>query len=722
MRPGVNGATSLKNLIDERLDELAASSHAGYWARLTVTLGVGLISLWLLPWRVCAVWTAVAAAMEVWSFFSTWPQFKGQKISFGFRLNHLVNLAGASANWFVIGFLYWRTGTAEGAIGAVAIWLSITAFAQGFAYQSPLGYAVCGIAPAIAMVVAIVAAPNAVVHSAAPVWAILVLAVVFISSGARQTLTARKQYDEAQARLATSESGYRLLADNVIDVIALTSAAGKRLYTSPSVERVLGWTPEALAEIPGYAFMHPDDAEPVRQALAGLVEGGPEVTVEYRVLRKDGVYIWAESSMALVKGGGGDMISTSRDIDQRKRLEQELLAALDDAKAAAAAKSDFLANMTHELRTPLNAIVGFSGVLKQSPNLVERDGRHVTLIHDASATLLGVVNDVLDFSKLESGGYELDPHPFDPAAMAQSVTALVEQQAHAKDLALRVTTDGANGLLVGDAARLRQVLLNFLSNAVKFTSQGEVNVRLSQAAAGDARRLRVEVRDSGIGIPLGQLEHVFERFSQADVSVSRRFGGTGLGLAISKRIIETMHGAIGVESEQGVGSTFWFEVTLPVAGGLADETAEVEARSDFEQRLRLLLVEDNPVNRELVTTLLAPFDVDISIAVNGAEAVDAVGAAAFDLILMDVQMPVMDGLTATRHIRALASPRAARIPIIAMTANVLPEQVTRCREAGMNDHLGKPINPAKLLETLARWAQGTDGDADEGDDAAVRSA
>ena len=711
MPRGVNGVIALKRLIDERLDELAASSHAGGGPRIAVTFGVGLISLWLLPWQACAAWTAAAVAIETWSHFCTRTQFKGLPVSLSLRVNHLCNLAVSSANWFLIGLLYWRTGTAEGAIGAVAIWLSITAFAQGFAYQSPLGYAVGGVAPAIAMMVAITIAPNAALHSPAPVWAILGLAVLFISSGARQTLTARKRYDEAQAQLANSEAGYKILADNVIDVIALTSASGKRLYTSPSVERVLGWTPEALAALPGYMFMHPDDAGPVREAVAGLVEGGGEVTVEYRVLRKDGAYIWAESSLALVKGGGGDVISTSRDIDQRKRLEQELLAALDEAKSGAAAKSDFLANMTHELRTPLNAIVGFSGVLKTSADLVARDARHVALIHDASATLLGVVNDVLDFSKLDSGGYELDPHPFDPASMAHSVTALVEQQASAKGLALQVTVDGESGPLVGDAARLRQVLLNFLSNAVKFTSQGDVKVRLTQTPAGDCRRLRVEVRDSGIGIPAGQLDQVFERFTQADVSVSRRFGGTGLGLAISKRIIETMQGAIGAESEQGVGSMFWFEVSLPGADELVQEAAADDASGDFEQRLRLLLVEDNPVNRELVTTLLAPFDVDIAIAVNGAEAVEAMGAADFDLILMDVQMPVMDGLTATRHIRALASPRAANIPIIAMTANVLPEQVARCREAGMNDHLGKPINPAKLIEILSHWAQ-RDDDAD----------
>jgi PAS domain S-box-containing protein len=702
----------LKPLLDERFDELAASSHAGSVSRVAVILGVGLITLALLPLTLSVGWTTVALSVECWSWFATRRQARGERISQGQRSNHLCNLIAAIANWFFIGLMYWRTGTPEGALCGVAIWLSIIAFAQTFAYQSPVGVLVGGVAPALGMMATVWLAPSPALHNAIPVWATLLLAVSFLGTGARQTLAARRQHDAIQAQLASSEAGYKMLADNVIDVIALTAADGRRLYTSPSVERVLGWTPEALARMPGYAFMHPDDALPVKEAVSGLVEGGPEVTVEYRVLRKDGTYIWAESSLALVKGGGGNVISTSRDIDARKQLERELLTALAEANTAAAVKSDFLANMTHELRTPLNAIVGFSGVLKGSRDLVDRDARHVGLIHDASAALLSVVNDVLDFSKLDSGAYELDPHPFNPAAMAQSVAALIEHQITAKGLGLSVVVEGDASPLIGDAARLRQVLLNFLSNAVKFTSQGVVEVRIGQTPDGDRRRLRIEVKDSGIGIPDDQLDHVFERFTQADVSVSRQFGGTGLGLAISKRIIETMDGRIGAQSQQGKGSTFWFEVTLPVADVLAEDVAPEDAHGDFEQRLRLLLVEDNPVNRELVTTLLAAFDVDIDIAVNGAEAVDAVSSSTYDLVLMDVQMPVMDGLTATRRIRALGSDWAARVPIIAMTANVLPEQIARCLESGMNDHLGKPINPTKLLETLSRWSQPSDVDED----------
>jgi CheY-like chemotaxis protein len=284
---------------------------------------------------------------------------------------------------------------------------------------------------------------------------------------------------------------------------------------------------------------------------------------------------------------------------------------------------------------------------------------------------------------------------------------MIEDQAAAKGLCLAVRVDDACPALIGDAPRLRQVLLNFLSNAIKFTRAGKVELVVAQTVAAGGRRLRMEVRDSGIGIPPDQCEAVFMRFTQADASVSRQFGGTGLGLAISKQIIETMGGQIGVVSKVGEGSTFWFEVTLPVAGEFHAEPEREAARADFDRRMRLLVVDDNAVNRELISTLLSPFDIEIDTAADGAEAIEAFGRACYDVILMDVQMPIMDGLTATRRIRAAGTARALATPIVAMTANVLREQIARCHEAGMNDHLGKPINPARLLETLDRWTSAT---------------
>jgi CheY-like chemotaxis protein len=249
-------------------------------------------------------------------------------------------------------------------------------------------------------------------------------------------------------------------------------------------------------------------------------------------------------------------------------------------------------------------------------------------------------------------------------------------------------------------------MLNFLSNGLKFTERGGVTVTVHQSAASDSHdRLRVEVADSGIGLSPDQIDHLFDRFTQADASVSRQYGGTGLGLAICKRTLDLMGGLIGAESRPGEGATFWFEVVLPRAEGPIADEASAPPES-LERPLRLLVVEDVAVNRELILTLLRPFEVEIETAENGAQAVEAMERGAYDLVLMDVQMPVMDGLTATRAIRASGSPAAEATPIIAMTANVLPEQVQTCLAAGMDDHLGKPINPADLLAALSRWAEG----------------
>jgi PAS domain S-box-containing protein len=514
----------------------------------------------------------------------------------------------------------------------------------------------------------------------------------------------RVQAEDALDKLEQSDRLYRLLAENLTDNLGLWSAAGERLYVSPSIEKLTGFTVAEYIEMPAEANVSPEDFKAVIRVIRGLKPGGPPATAEYQMVRKDGGLIWIESTYSRVGDGSGALITASRDITVRKMLALELTQALEAAQAATAAKSDFLANMTHELRTPLTAIIGFAEVLKSSKSLTKRDARHVGLIRDASGALLGVVNDVLDFSRLEAGALDLDPRPFDPSAIAASCAALVEDQARERGLDLTVSAPKTLKPMEADANRLSQVLLNFLSNALKFTDAGSITISLSQTIEGDDARLRVEVADTGIGIAPHQLTGVFDRFSQADATVSRRFGGTGLGLAISRRIIERMDGGIGVESKLGEGSRFWFEIVAPLAS-LKPVAARQEPKGpDTEAGVRLLVVEDNAVNRELVRAMLEPFDIDIQTANDGAAGVEAMRQGRYDLVLMDVQMPVMDGLTATRKIRAFDEPAGGRTPIIALTANVLPEQVANCLAAGMDDHLGKPINPIKLLETVVRWS------------------
>jgi PAS domain S-box-containing protein len=523
--------------------------------------------------------------------------------------------------------------------------------------------------------------------------------------------------EQGLERLAESEALYRLLADNQTDVITLWSVDLRCEYTSPSVKLALGYTAGEIADNPDLFAVRAEDLAGVQALVRQLTPGGETNSAEFRLVHRDGSDVWVEGAFRRLDDGGG-FISTTRVIAKRKTLEQALIRALDEAKAAVQAKSDFLANMTHELRTPLNAIIGFAGVLKASGELSPSSARQVSLIADASQTLLSVVNDVLDFSRLEAGAVEPDLHPFDPKALAESTTAMLVGQAAAKGVALEVCASGADDPLLGDAARLRQVLLNYLSNAIKFTSRGVVRVCVIQVGDLEHRRLRVEVQDSGIGISSDQIASIFDRFTQADASTSRQYGGTGLGLAISKRIVEALGGSVGVESRVGEGSTFWFETPLRVASSSSDEHGEATAPVSIRSAMRLLVVDDNVVNRELISTLLAPFDLEIETAADGVEAVEAASRASFDLILMDVQMPNMDGLTATRRIREATPPGAARTPIIAMTANVLPDQVARCLEAGMDGHLGKPIIPAKLLSILAGGAPEPDarmacGDAAE---------
>ncbi len=378
----------------------------------------------------------------------------------------------------------------------------------------------------------------------------------------------------------------------------------------------------------------------------------------------------------------------------------ELAVARDLALEATRAKSAFLAAMSHEIRTPMNGLLGTAQLLAETA-LDARQKTYVDIIGGSADSLLRVLNDILDFSKIEAGRFEISPRPFDLSETIDAAVGTVSGLAVRKGLTLAVHVDEAlPGAVVGDGTRLRQVLLNLLGNGIKFTPVGGVEVRVGPA---DGDRVRFEVRDTGIGIGPDQLDRLFEPFAQADGSISRRFGGTGLGLAISRRLVELMGGDIGVSSEPDRGSVFWFELPLPPHTGPSDSVERVAPPAEHEAPLerrptRVLVVEDNPVNQKITRWMLERQGYGCDVVDNGLAALDAEAEATYDLILMDCQMPELDGLEATRRLRA----RGCRLPIIALTAGALDDERAACLDAGMDDFVAKPIKLPVLARTVER--------------------
>jgi two-component system, sensor histidine kinase len=446
--------------------------------------------------------------------------------------------------------------------------------------------------------------------------------------------------------------------------------------------------------------IHRDDGERLNAAWLDTVATGRVHIQEYRERTPEKVWRHVRTAFQggrLLASGKWQVIGLTQDVTDLVEARDAARQGEQAALSASAAKSQFLTNMSHELRTPMNGVLGVLHLLKREPSPSERQ----RLVDEALATGVGLsdlLNDIIDYSDVEAGRVELATEPLDPAAELKSVMALLRPRAEAKSLEVNVVAPDL-GWASGDGPRLRKIFFHLISNAVKFTPEGRVDIGLKADGDGQARRLKLVVADTGIGISPEDQAGLFKQFSQLDASSTRRFGGPGLGLVITRKLAKMMGGEVHFSSAEGQGSTFWVEVSAPACAA----PAAAQAEPGWLAGLRVLVVEDNPTNRLVATSMLGQLGAEVETAEDGAQGVAAVERADFDLIFMDIQMPVMDGVEAAVRIRAMSTPKCL-IPIVATTANVMPEQLIAYRRSGINGVVAKPISPATLLAEVARIA------------------
>jgi len=607
--------------------------------------------------------------------------------------------------------------------------------------------------------------------------------------GAIESIRDITEQKKAQAALEESRRQLAELIDFFPDPFFVINARGRVAAWNRAMEELTGIEARAIIgkdeyeyALPFYGERRPilidlalswDESYRKRYLSVTRRDDGVLISESFHPDLKGGIYL--SGTACVIRNAEGEIqwaIENLRDITAVKEAETRLKEAREAAEEASRAKGDFLANMSHEIRTPMNGVIGMTGLLLDS-NLTSEQRRYADIVRSSGEALLSIVNNILDYSKIEAGKMEIEMVDFDLHSLIADLVATMAVQAHAKGLELSCRIDpNCPALLRGDPGRLRQVLTNLVGNAIKFTHGGEVIMGASpESEKEEAVVLRMAVRDTGIGIPEERRSMIFDKFTQADASTTRRYGGTGLGLAISRQLVGLMGGDMGVESKEGEGSTFWFTVPLQKqAGGEAlpaPQPSDVRGdrelkRIGFEADVRILLVEDNATNQEVALGILEKLGLEADAVNNGVEALKALETIRYDMVLMDVQMPVMDGLEATRRIRNqesgvrsqkpeerdqretrnaqnnppssdlrpqlsdlgfptpdprpltpdLRPPTSGHLPIVAMTAHAMEGDRKRCLNAGMDDYVSKPIDPKVLADVLRRWVR-TEGQRSE---------
>jgi len=527
--------------------------------------------------------------------------------------------------------------------------------------------------------------------------------------------------------LVEGERRMRRRIELLSEIIFETDSLGVLVFLNGAWTKTLGYRHEESLGQPVAHFVHPEDRAAFQKILEGDPAGGPGGQHQVRMTRADGGIAWLEISATQLPGGGtvGALHDRTSEMAAQRELEEakeraERMAAM--ANAANQAKSDFLATMSHEICTPMNGVLGMAGLLLGTR--LQADQREMTeAISESGHELLRIINDILDFSKMEARRLSLEPADFEVKALVESVVGLLAPNARDKGIGLRAAVEAnVPRCLYGDDGRLRQILLNLIGNAIKFTEKGEVVVQVGRDPSGEGR-IAFTVSDTGIGIPLEKQREIFEPFVQADTSPSRHYGGTGLGLAICKSLVELMGGSIGVDSHPGAGSRFWIVVPLPERGALVPAAREpsfgrlpvspapdtgaaaVPEPRSMRGELKILVAEDRETNRRLTELFLMKLGYTADYVRDGRGAVAAVRREHYDIILMDCQMPELDGYAAAREIRRLeADPLAGpvRAQIIAITANAMAHDRASCLAAGMDAYLSKPITLERMREELEK--------------------